>query len=165
MVDHGVSLEIIESTSEDASKTMLFRNGQKIGLVDSVYTDTSVLAGTYYTYHLITEDKSGNTARSKSVQQKYEPGYREAPDFTAEVIVSQSHVKLTWEIPPENIYDIKIYKAKSGEQIRLWKTIHDPDQKSITDKWVSIGESYNYAIIYTTKDGIKSLKSEATIQY
>ncbi|GAB5415970.1 MAG: hypothetical protein Crog4KO_07510 [Crocinitomicaceae bacterium] len=66
-------------------------------------------------------------------------------------------VEISYELPPLEIYSVQIYRAKTGDPMRRWKTITDLNEQSIRDKSISIGERYEYQVKYITEDGIHSL--------
>ncbi len=155
--DLSIHLEITMSTSSDAFETQLFRNEAPLELVTGDYTDTNLVPGKYYEYHLVTSDRSGNTSQSKTISQMYEPGFREAPTGSIRADFQGNFVEISYELPALEIYSVQIFRAKAGDPMRRWKTITDVSEKSIRDKSISIGERYEYQVKYITKDGIHSL--------
>jgi len=165
MVEHGVTLDFILSSSKDAHSTELYRNNVFLTAVDSAFIDTTALPGAYYTYYLVTTDRSGNTAISKSVSQKYEPGFRAAPSGSIEADFESSRVAIKVDLPEEDVYEVRFYKAAENQTVRLWKTTTRDEAKNMTDRNVSVGSNYTYKIVYVTNSGIHSLPLELQIQY
>lgn len=161
----GIALEIITSTSEDADVTTLFRNAEMIGPISGDYLDSNLVPGTFYTYYLVTRDRSGNSSQSRSVSQKYEPGFREAPAGSVKADFQGNFIEIKYDLPDLEIYSVQIYRAKAGNPVRLWKTITDQKKRSIRDTSVSIGENYEYQIKYITKDGIHSLPLRLAVSF
>lgn len=161
----SIRVEWIESGSEDADSTVLFRNSVRVGILDSVYIDTLLTAGSHYLYHLVTYDHAGNKAVSKAIGQKYEPGTREAIELSGIVNAEKHRIELTWTTNDKDIYSFKIYKATAQGKLRLWKTIKDATVNQITDTSVLLGEQYTYSLIYLTSEGIASEPSEITLNY
>jgi hypothetical protein len=161
----GIALEIISSASEDAAGITLFRNEEMIGPVSENYLDSNLVPGTFYTYYLVTHDHSGNSSQSKSISQKYEPGFREAPTGSVRADFQENFIEITYDLPDLEIYSVQIYRAKSGDPVRLWKTITDFTKRNIRDNSVSIGENYEYQIKYITKDGIHSIPLRLSVSF
>lgn len=163
--ENALHIDWIASESEDLQASTLFRNGVEIGIVSNPYLDTSLVAGTFYEYYFQTTDKTGNKAISKTISQKYEPGFRSAMEFQAVANFEKHAIELNWKPPDQELYAIKIYKAVGDEKLRLWKTIKDFSKTSISDTDLSIGDTYRYSVIYTTKEGISSTSNTLTINY
>ena len=68
--NNALELRFIPSSSTDVREMVLYRNGVALSKVDSIYADTTVVAGEYYKYQLKTMDHSGNVAQSKLIEQK-----------------------------------------------------------------------------------------------
>jgi len=166
MTEKGIELRLIPSTSEDVSGTELYRNEKALGSVGDSFLDTTVVAGKFYAYYLKTSDLSGNSSRSKTISQKYEPGIRRELTAEAKVNLGKKCIEITWQLPVnEEVYAVKIYKAKSGNPLRLWKTITDYSKNKIEDNTLYIGEEYVYTVSYITQDGIASVPVRLEVLY
>lgn len=165
MVESGISLEITPSTSTDAVSNVLYRGEISLGEVGEKYLDTTLVPGQFYTYQVLTKDRSGNSAMSKKVSQKYEPGFRAAPSGSIRADFQGNFVEINYELPELEIYAVQIYRSKKGEPSRRWKAIHDLEQSSIQDRSIQIGETYIYQVKYVTRDGIHSFPLELEVSY
>jgi len=160
MIEFGITLDITLSSSSDAVSNILYRDEVSLGEVGEEYVDTSLVPGQFYTYHIVTEDRSGNVSHSKEVSQKYEPGFRAAPKGNIRTDFQGNFIEINYELPALEIYSVQIYRGKKGEASRRWKTIHNLEQNSIQDNSIRIGETYVYQVKFITKDGMHSLPLE-----
>lgn len=165
MVESGISLEMIPSSSADAVSNVLFRGTSALGEVEAEYLDSTAVPGKFYSYYIQTTDRSGNVSVSKKVSQKYEPGFRPAPTGSATADFQNNFVEIAYELPKLDIYAVQIYRCKKGEPSRRWKTIHDLEQTTIQDRSIRIGETYQYQVKYITKEGIHSLPLELEVSF
>lgn len=160
MVENGVALELIPSSSKDAVSNILYRGNRALGDVGEAYVDTNLVPGKFYSYRVETSDRTGNTSVSKEVSQMYEPGFRAAPEGSIRADFQGNFIEISYKLPALEIYSVQIYRSKKGEPSRRWKTIHDQEQSSIQDRSIRIGETYQYQVKYITSEGIHSLPLE-----
>ena len=165
--ESGIYLAWNNSSSEDLKQQYLIRKSKvKVDTVlkfhkeKDTLLDVSGKVGASYQYALIAEDESGNTSESKAIHIKYEIGYRPAPEFVkVEVLRDSQMIKLEWEKSAEDIYAIKIYRAKADGKFRLYKTIRE-DVNVLEDKDLNINNEYHYKIQIKYNSGIQSKLSE-----
>lgn len=169
MVDTSIVISWVNSDSEDLAKTILIRNHLDtipLNSGQSEYTDFDMLPARYYTYQLLTEDKSKNQSYSQEVGQYYETGYRKPlKGFVVTVDREEKLISLVWNAPPEKVFSYQIFRAKNDGKLGLLKTIADPKELQFTDKQLSIGTKYTYSIKYVNMEGIHSLPAKQEIIY
>lgn len=171
--DEGIYLAWNNSPSSDVQNQLLLRSdGVKIDSVlvfekdkDSIL-DTSGKIGSKYAYQLIAVDESGNVGRSQTLQLKYEIGYRPAPTaLRQEVNRAEQHIKLEWNAYNDEIYAVRVFRAKNDGKMRLFKTIRDNASEFI-DEDLNINNQYHYKVQVVYKGGIYSKMSEGiTVVY
>lgn len=174
-LEEGMKLQWHNSSSEDIKSSQLYRkpkNGAEKEIVSwkdttSFFVDTLANLGVKNNYIIKTEDLSGNVTLSKPISVIYETGKR--PSVTglkAEVDRQERHIKLSWEAMNEDVYSIKIYRAKEEGNYKLIKTIHDGTAVEFLDKNLYINNEYKYKIRVTYQSGISSdYSNEITIVY
>ena len=167
----GVRLNWINSTSEDLSRNRLIRvyASQTDTILNwndtsSSVIDTTCATGITYEYFILSFDKANNFSSSPFLRVNYETGVRPSvSNITSSIDRLERTIKLTWELPQEEIYSIQIYRAKSDEEMRLIKTIRDKECVEFIDKDLYINNTYSYKIKIVYKNGINSMLSEEII--
>lgn len=167
----GVQLSWINSTSDDLSRNQLIRVGEArtdtiLNWKDTsaVFIDSTCALGKTYEYFIVSFDKANNFNLSPFLRVNYETGIRPSvSNIDANVDRQSKTIKITWDLPQEEIYSIQIYRAKSDEEMRLIKTIRDKECIEFVDKDLYINNSYSYKIKIVYKTGINSILSEEVI--
>lgn len=163
----GVYLKWANSSSSDLAEQHLIREYQNrrdtvLSFLNETDTmlDMSGRLGLTYQYYLEASDRSGNVARSKSLNITYEIGYRPGPKIEkAEADLDEKQILLAWETIMEPIYSIQIYRAKNDGKFRLHKTLRE-NVSQFEDDELLINNEYHYKIKITYDSGISSKMSE-----
>lgn len=138
--DNDVKTTILFRAKGKESKQILTFSESK----ESEFTDKNIEGADYYDYYLITTDSAGNSSKSNIVRLRGIPaikkvklkGYHEA---------NGNKITLEWQVPYDNIQNIYVYKAKTGEPLRLFKTLSGENSNFI-DALVDLNQTYQYKI-------------------
>lgn len=161
----GLKLEWYNSSSKDVKLNQLYRknaSGSDIKVISwndslSVFADSLAILGSKNTYFIKTEDLSGNTSSSELFTVIYETGKRPSvKGLKGEVNREAKIIKLTWESLNENVYSIKIYRAKDEGNYKLIETIRDGKIVEYIDSDLYINNQYRYKMKVTYQSGVSS---------
>jgi hypothetical protein len=162
-----IELKWYNSTSDDVERYELLRiqhgtmQTEKIkewlvADTTSFYSDTTATLGETYNYKLMVYDDSKNKSESLSPFITFETGLRKPiTTITQSVDIEKRTIELAWTYPEKNIYNFIIYKAKQGEDFRIFKTLK-PSEFKIVDKQITPGNVYQYRIKATYTSGVES---------
>lgn len=175
MEDKGLKIKWINSPSPDIKLNYLLRKSEQfmdtLLLIENNnfqnWTDTTVIPGKGYSYHIITYDQSNNFSFSKELYQQFEPGYRNPlSGLSGEADRINKNILLKWDVINENVFSIQIYRSiGDSNQSTLYKTIAKKNLTTFMDTNLSINNSYTYTLKYITKRGIHSKPSSVKIVY
>lgn len=175
--NRGIVLKWYNSTSDDVLKYELYRIENKtkeiIKLKEwllkdtlSSYIDTTCIAGNTYQYKLMVYDDSNNKNEELSLFLVFETGIRkQIKDISNKVDLEKRLVELSWTYNEKDLYSFIIYKAKQGEDLRIYKTLKPTDSKLI-DRSLDPGNIYVYRIKAVYNSGVESeLSKEIKIEF
>ncbi len=163
----SIVLKWYNSTSDDVERYELYRinNQTKVSekikewaVIDTVsqFIDSTATLGETYNYKLIVFDDSKNKSESLSPFIIYETGLRKPiTTITQNIDLEKRTVELSWNYPEKNIYSFIVYKAKQGEDYRIYKTLK-PAQLKILDSSLYPGNIYLYRIKAVYMSGVES---------
>ncbi len=161
------------STSEDVIRQQLFRRlistesdwklikEWTIGNMDTLFTDSDLIAFENYAYILIVEDGAGNTSSPSSpavvtILPKHEEINLSQWSLS---LTNEGSVEIHHEYEENNIDEIQIFKIiEEGKPFELAKL--STFQKVFLDSNISKEKSYQFFIRILYKDGFKSHFSE-----
>ncbi len=167
--DTTLTLQWIASPSTDIQINYLIRQmGTKRDTVTRwsdanvaekpVFVDQQLIAGTAYSYHIVTVDKSGNTSESQPRNVYFEPGYRRAIKTANAVMnLETKAIDLSWSLPEGEVFSFQIYKATNDGELSLLKTIENGSCVSFSDRNVKLGFKYTYTVKYILQTGIHGM--------
>lgn len=162
-----IHIKWYNSTSDDVEKYELYRihhETQQVTKIkewlvsdtSSYFKDSLAILGQTYRYKLIVYDDSKNKTESLSPFVTFETGLRKPIiDISHKVDLEKRSIEINWSYPEKDVYNYIIYKAKEGEQFRIYKTLKPADKKLI-DKSIYPGNVYLYRIKATYVSGVES---------
>ncbi len=163
----GVILKWYKSTSDDVEKYELYRINFNTKLKEKLrewlvkdttshFVDSTATLGETYNYEILVYDDSKNKAKAVSTFITFETGLRKPiTDIKSTTDLENRKINLVWSYNEKEIYNYIIYKAKEGEEFRIYKTVK-PAQLKITDTNVYPGNIYKYRIKATYISGVES---------
>lgn len=168
--NEAISLEWINSVSEDAAKYELIRKSKADTLKSKVagwntkenktsFTDKAVTLGNTYQYILKVYDSAGNSSRVISKEIYFETGVRKAVTELKAVINREAKsIKIQWK-KEADVAKYVIYRRKNDDVFRIYKTF-ESNIDSFEDKDVKTSNIYDYKIQVIFTSGVKSLLSD-----
>lgn len=174
--DDGVSLEWINSSSNDVAAHLLFR--QEVGQKDwqlleedkkmaTSYKDKTTVEGHAYRYAIFAKDDSGLQSIPSptlgikipiaSVPESVK-GFYAIPDL------KQKTMNLSWNYKLQNVKHFEIYKGNDKEPLQLMQELK-PDLRQYTDPSLIINTEYQYGIRAVFTDGRVSKMSLLKVKY
>ncbi|NMH85949.1 fibronectin type III domain-containing protein [Flavivirga algicola] len=172
-----VFLNWIPSSSEDATKTLIYRkekgkaeDWQLIADKDisiKSHADTYVKESTHYLYTLLTMDESGlesEPVRPISISTPTSKVKPEISRFTATTNRELKHILLSWNYREKGVTEMQLFKAKEGEQPTLYR-VFENDEKQYLDSDLLINTSYTYLLQAVFDNGSRSKMTKEEIKY
>lgn len=165
------------SESEDVVKQSLYRrqagNDVHWNLVkewmlpdiDTSYYDADVIPLVDYSYILKVTDITALVSEpSEHVTVYAFPDYDNFPidSFEIDVSAADCKIRINFDFPMGNIYELALYKGAEGNKESLFKTFHQP-VSIFCDNKVEEGKKYSYRLRIIFKDGTKSKFSQRKI--
>ncbi len=168
ITDSGIWLEWIPSMSNDVSRHILSRKtddgpwseyrdfSQTSGV--HTFTDTSLVAGSEYSYRLRAEDESGNLSPlSMEFTLKFtgSPVMVAVNNIFATLSDDQRGILVNWNYPVEGDYRYVVYRAVNGGNFQTIGSVDRP-KNTYSDKNIHKGLMYEYQVRAFYKNGKKS---------
>ncbi|PVX44443.1 hypothetical protein C8C85_0177 [Flavobacterium sp. 103] len=162
--DGMVSLEWINSQSEDAASHQLYRkeNEQKDWqlILDTKdkpesYVDKSIIEGGTYRYALYAKDENNLVSNPSPEIVVFIPLASVMPvvkGFYAQANTTTNSIDLSWEYRATGVESFEIYKATADEPMQLMQMV-TAQTKKISDPSITINTTYKYAIRALFADG------------
>jgi fibronectin type 3 domain-containing protein len=180
VVDSGkVKLVWINSTSDDVASHKLYRKtvGDTInqwilvkeftGTITTTYVDDKVENGSTAAYTIVAIDNNKNESQpapSLTVRVADASKVQGVKNLRATAQHSTNNILVEWNIDRKDIAEYQIYRTKGAEPTSLWKVIKG-DNTAVEDKEVKAGNTYQYGIRATLKDGRMSGLKEVSVAY
>jgi hypothetical protein len=162
--DGIVSLEWINSQSEDAASHQLYRKENEQNewqlILDTkdkieVYQDKSITEGGMYRYAIYAKDESNlvsNPSPEIAVLVPISSVMPAIKGFYAQANTTTNSIDLTWEYKVTRVESFEIYKATNDEPMQLMQMV-TAQTKKISDPSITINTTYKYAIRALFPDG------------
>ncbi len=168
ITDHGIILQWIPSMSNDVKRHLLsrktdqgewkvYKSFESNSNIHS-YTDTSLIAGSDYSYRLQAEDESGNlSGASMEFTLKFtgNPLMLAINNIFASLGTDRQSIFVSWNYPVEDDYRYVVYRAIDGGNFQTIASVQRPNN-SYTDKKIRKGSEYEYQVRAFYKNGKKS---------
>lgn len=163
----GVVLKWNNSTSDDIERNELYRVSDQYQNLLKLkewngndtcrqFFDTSCVLGGTYQYLIKTYDDSRNVSEAKSLFITFETGLRKAiQEINTKINLEKRLIELNWQYPEKDLFSFVIYKAKAGEELRIYKTL-EGNQFQLIDKQLYPGNVYIYKIKAVYNSGVES---------
>jgi fibronectin type 3 domain-containing protein len=168
VTDTGIQLEWIPSMSNDVDHHILSRrvdDGQwtdyrsfPVSSGEHSFTDTSVVAGSDYSYRLQAVDESGlssNLSMEFTLKFTGNPVMVAVSNVFASITQDQRSILVNWNYPVEGNYRYVVYRAVNGGNFQTVASV-EPPVNSYTDKRIRKGSVYEYQVRAFYHDGKKS---------
>jgi hypothetical protein len=174
--DGLVSLEWINSQSEDAASHQLYRkeNEQKDWqlILDTkdkpeTYQDKIITEGGTYRYAIYAKDESNLVSNPSPEIAVFVPASSVMPaikGFYAQVNTTTNSIDLSWEYKATGVESFEVYKATADEPMQLMQMV-TAQTKKISDPSITINTTYKYAIRALFTDGRVSKMVFFTIKF
>lgn len=135
-------------------------------LVDSFIDYPSQVKG-HLTYFIISEDHSGNIAKSNEISLFYESGIRPPLDSLNGIADrSNKQIVINWPKANYEVFSYDVYRGKSEDNMELVKTIDSQSNLlEFVDRNIYINNTYVYAVKYITEDGVHSIPKYVKVVY
>lgn len=171
----GIHLNFIPSSSEDVTKHQIFRKkdtdeewaliGELNTSENSEFLDTDLIPNQLYYYKIIALDNGGLASEpSNLLSSTYINTINEiVPDnLKASVDPSGNFVKISWE-NNSNVKHVKIYRAREGETLNLYKNI-DGQLSQFRDDNIVLNSLYSYGVQFLFFDKSHSIIETLQVQ-
>ena len=171
---NGVNLQWHPSPDKDVTHTLLYRKAktEKQDSLLKIFTDTTSLflntdikENTVYSYFLQVKNEDGLTSSSDTIKiatGNFIPFNTKIENLQLYPDIKQKHIKLVWHDSFKKVAEYKVYKAKKGEPLTLWKTTL---AKTLIDKDIQPGTEYIYAVMAEFENGIYSQSIKEMVKY
>lgn len=179
----SVILNWVNSPDEDVTSHQLYRRAlnspplrelegvellQTFTDTTSEYIDLNAEPGKQYEYNLIAIDASGLKTNAPNRLQIKIPDNNNRYKIKAlnTYINTTNHaIEIFWKDDLKEVQAYNIYKTIKGKPITLWKVITTAQAKQVADTNITIGETYQYAVMPVMKSGIKGKIVMAEVKY
>jgi uncharacterized protein len=164
--EEGVYMQWVPSSSRDVVSHRLYRKKANevyslleefIGADRTEYLDSLTESGTNYTYRIIAIDASGlrsESVKELSVQSMIQ---REIPEIILEITRQDTELSIQYKLSDKMIplKRIVLMKAIGDGPWFTWKTVENPDFKTIADT-INTGSKHSYKAVAVTAAGYKT---------
>jgi fibronectin type 3 domain-containing protein len=164
----GVELHWVPSSSEDLSKTVLYRKDEKstvwkeiasyrVDQKSNSFTDTTgLLAGKIYSYSLVAFDEDGlQSKRSVPIKIRYTDFKSRQAVKTISAKANDKVIFVNWNYPVKGEFRFILYRAVNGSAFDSYKSLSG-NINAFSDKDVRKGSKYEYSVGVVYKDGKKA---------
>lgn len=168
----SVILHWVNSLSEDVTTHRLYRRaltspptGEPEGALLVSFTDTTsqyidgtAEPGKKYEYNIVAIDASGLKTNAINRLQITIPD--NANRYKINLLntytnIKNSYIEIFWKDDLKEVQAYNIYKAIKGKPIILWKVLTAGEAKQVRDNNITVGETYQYAVVPVMKNGIE----------
>lgn len=175
--DGKVVLQWVNSTSEDALNTIIYRKEKgarepwemmaSLLLPQKKYTDETGITGKTYLYTAVTIDESGLESEPVSplkitvINSKPKPAIEK---FVGAVNREEKYIALDWSYSQNKVQEFILYKAEEGKGATMYK-VFTAATKSFKDTSLLINTKYKYLLQAVFESGAKSPIKKIEINY
>jgi chitin-binding protein len=129
------------------------------------YRDTSLVAGTDYTYVIRAVDYYGNVSPDSKPVSYGSAAFTPVPPVITRGVSTPDGIMLSWgQVTDKNIASVKVYRTRPGGEKQVIATL-PADTDQYLDKTAESGQLYSYMISIVTADNNESSGSnEVTVR-
>ncbi|WP_438423172.1 hypothetical protein [Aquimarina macrocephali] len=177
VIDKGVFLKWINSSSDDVSHHQLYRQNtneadkgwQLLFETDTIssYTDTELESNQRYRYAIFAQDDSGLVSAPSvpiTVVIKNVDLDEVIKGFSGTVDRVSKKINLSWRVTTKEVHEVLIYKSKENETPVLWKQLLS-SKTNLIDTNISPNNTYVYHIKPFLKAGGYATMETIKIKY
>ena len=165
--EDSVLIEWDANVDSDLAGYILYRGKSKDNLADSIdvgnvtsYIDTNVVNDTTYYYAVAAYDLDGNISGHSDIIEVTPTVRPDSPTGISSRFDSDS-IFLIWESQNlENISKINVYRSETEDMASVKTTTIDKSLNTYTDKNLTTGKTYYYALSVTDVNQVESFKSD-----
>ncbi len=180
----SVILHWVNSSTEDVAKHELYRtaspNPSKGGGIEkpqllskftdttSQYIDGTAEPGKKYEYNIVAIDATGLKTNAVNRLQITIPD--NSNRYNIKLLntyknIKNRYIEIFWKDDLKEVQAYNIYKAVKGKPITLWKVVTVGEARQATDNNITVGETYQYAVVPIMKNGMKGKMITTEVQY
>lgn len=132
------------------------------------YVDATAEPGKKYEYNIVAVDAGGLRTNAINRLQITIPdnGNRyKIKLLNTYTNTKNNYIEIFWQDDLKEVQAYNIYKAIKGKPIILWKVVTAGEAKQVTDNNITVGETYQYAVVPVMKNGMEGKMITTEVQY
>jgi len=174
----SVILYWVNSSDEDIARHELHRKEISTTATDelletfidktSSYIDITADPGKQYEYNLIAIDESGlktNVTNPLQIKIPDNINHYKVKSLNTYININNHYIEIFWRDDLKEVRSYNVYRAVKGKLITLWKVVTAGESKQVMDNNVTVGETYQYAVVPIMKSGIRGKMVTAEVKY